>query len=244
MNIYQTIAAAALLTTLAIAAHAECEHHEASRRDANNLMYHGDIQAAERARAAEQRALDKTYIECQQSEQAHLAREREAQIAREAREQARQAAEEDSARRAEMDRLDRERQEAERKKAKQEAAQRDAELSAKRAAEQQEQERIDRLPINRLLNAYRMFAYARLCNEVRQGYLVTYVNDIELERARNAIRAIAAQIKKEDSSINTDDTWHQALKQLPPVNDAMCHYVVVQLLNMSPKATFVFEKPN
>jgi hypothetical protein len=63
--------------------------------------------------------------------------------------------------------------------------------------------------------------------------------------ARAAISAIVAQTTKEDSSINTDDAWQQALKSLEhrAAYEVMCHNALIQLLNMSPAPVFAVEKP-
>jgi hypothetical protein len=42
----------------------------------------------------------------------------------------------------------------------------------------------------KLYLSYRLYAYAKGCNDVRQGYAVVYVNDVQIERARLRIQAI------------------------------------------------------
>ena len=38
------------------------------------------------------------------------------------------------------------------------------------------------------------YIFVKFCNEVRQGYAVVHVNDVELDRARTAIKAIEAKL--------------------------------------------------
>jgi len=69
-------------------------------------------------------------------------------------------------------------------------------------------------PVNRLRLAYKRYAYVKLCNEVRQGYLVVYINDIELDRARTAVKAVENHAVDEDKSLDTDALWKAANKEL------------------------------
>jgi hypothetical protein len=113
------------------------------------------------------------------------------------------------------------------------------------AREKEEQARLGRLPTNRLFNSYRLYAYVKFCNDVRQGYLVQYINDLELDRADKAIKAVVAQITKEDTSINTDDIWEKALRSLAGryAEDAVCRNALNQLFKMSPEPVYTIPKP-
>jgi hypothetical protein len=44
-----------------------------------------------------------------------------------------------------------------------------------------------------LYHAYRIYAYVKYCHDSREGYLATYVNGVELARARLKIEAIEAE---------------------------------------------------
>jgi hypothetical protein len=120
-----------------------------------------------------------------------------------------------------------------------------AEKMAQQAAQAKEEARIAALPINRLLTGYRLYNYVSICNQVREGYLVKYVNDIELERARQVVKGIADKATQDDPSINTDDVWAKAQKNpiAPQVNENICHTSLVQLINSSPKPVFSVAKP-
>jgi hypothetical protein len=67
-----------------------------------------------------------------------------------------------------------------------------------------------RKPVNRLLAGYKRYALVKFCNEVRQGYLMVYVNDIELARARTAVKVIEDDAVREDSNLDTDAIWRRA----------------------------------
>ena len=100
-------------------------------------------------------------------------------------------------------------------------------------------------PINRLYRGYQYYAHIKFCNEVREGYLVKYVNDVELERAEIAIKAIVAQTTKEDAAIDTDDVWKKALKAVVGqyAEADVCKNSLVQLFKMSPQPVYQIAKP-
>lgn len=125
----------------------------------------------------------------------------------------------------------------------------EAELNRKRqeqaAVEAKEQARIANLPINRLFRGYQFFAHVKWCNDIREGYLVKYVNDVELERAHVAIKAIADKATKDDASINTDEVWQKALDGVRGMYGSIpsCQNSLNQLLNMSPTPVITIAKP-
>jgi hypothetical protein len=47
---------------------------------------------------------------------------------------------------------------------------------------------------------------------VRLGYQLVYINEVELERAKHAANSIEASALKEDSSIDTSNTWQEATR--------------------------------
>src|SRR6478672_3471179 len=61
-------------------------------------------------------------------------------------------------------------------------------MAAERAKQSEQAERLqaieDAKPINRLFRGYQYFGHARFCHESRDGYLVQYVNDAEMEKAQ------------------------------------------------------------
>jgi hypothetical protein len=126
-----------------------------------------------------------------------------------------------------------------------ELMQQHAERQARAAEREKEEARIQAMPINRLLNGYRFLIYVSVCYQVRQGWLVVWVNDVELKRAHDAAKAIEAQALKDDPSIDSDYVWQAARKD--PVNshvlEGVCRRALVQLINDSPKSAWTVEKP-
>jgi hypothetical protein len=92
-----------------------------------------------------------------------------------------------------------------------------------------------RKPANRLLTGYKRYAFVKYCNEVRQGYALVYVNDIELARARTAVKAIEDDVVREDSSIVTDAVWKLANTQIKGeyVDQYTCQLRLNELLQQS-----------
>jgi len=111
-------------------------------------------------------------------------------------------------------------------------------MTVAKADEAKEQARIGNLPINRLFRGYQLYVNVKFCKVVREGYLVQYVNDAEMARAEKAIRSIANQATKDDTTINTDDVWKQAVKtvQDKEASVSFCKQSLAQLLNRSPTA--------
>jgi hypothetical protein len=139
----------------------------------------------------------------------------------------------------EQERAERERQWLER--AKLEAEQRRQQEEADRA----KQAIIDAKPINRLFRGYQYFGHVRFCNESRDGYLVQYVNDAEMEKAQRTIKDLVAQTTKEDPSIDTDDLWRKALNALKgaPSEQVQCQNSLIRLFKLAPTPVYSTEKP-
>jgi hypothetical protein len=120
--------------------------------------------------------------------------------------------------------------------------------AAKQAAEQKAQaERAaeNAKPHNRLYIAYQRWVYIQFCNEVRQGYLVTYVNDIERERARVAVKAIEKAALAEQADLDTDAIWTLARKAMVGKHayQEQCRVELEALLRNSPVPTYDIRKP-
>jgi hypothetical protein len=130
-------------------------------------------------------------------------------------------------------------------------AQRAAE-AAERKAEQEKQAAAaeakaieDAKPINVLFRAHTRYIFVNVCHQNRKGYLMVFINDVELDRAEKAIHAILAQQKKRDSQIDTDLAYNEAMKEISrlPITDSLCHWKYNELMNMSPVAEYVVPKP-
>jgi hypothetical protein len=101
------------------------------------------------------------------------------------------------------------------------------------------------LPHNRVINAYSLYAKVTFCNEVREGYLLQYVNDSEFVRAKAATKAIVAAALKEDSSLDTDDLWNKGRSAINGfiASQGYCQLALSQLLNASPVNPYEIRKP-
>src|SRR5438270_4980626 len=62
--------------------------------------------------------------------------------------------------------------------------------------------------------AYKNYAIVKYCNEVRRGYVAVYINEIELARARTAIKAIEENAIAKNRNLNTDALWRSALSEI------------------------------
>ena len=84
-----------------------------------------------------------------------------------------------------------------------------------------------------LLNAYRVYAIVKYCNSIRKGYLVTYVNDIELGRAREKIKLIEAPYIAESNNLDVRRLYDAAAGSTSgyPINGQVCQFVLRQLLS-------------
>lgn len=92
------------------------------------------------------------------------------------------------------------------------------------------------------------YSLVQYCNKARQGYLVTYINDEELERARTMTKAIEGRLVKEgfaNASLTTDSIWQKAsqLASGQPIGDAACHEYYRQITQASPVPAIQIEKP-
>lgn len=125
-------------------------------------------------------------------------------------------------------------------------AAREADENRRKAiAARQEAEAEARKPSSRLAHAYQAYSYVRFCHEVREGYLIGYVNDVELERATTAIKAYAKQMQGEDASINLDSIWQNAsaANRGRYANEYECKAEYAALLKLSPVPTFDNSRP-
>jgi TPR repeat protein len=99
---------------------------------------------------------------------------------------------------------------------------------------------------NRLLTAYMQYVFVKHCYEVREGYVVVYINDVEFDRARNAIKAIETDALAKNGSLNTDAMWKKAvtdlLNQKPFVGRDQCQVNLNALIATGPSGGIIIEK--
>jgi hypothetical protein len=203
-------------------------------------------EAEARQAQAEQDAAEE---EQQQAETARLVAEaerRKAEAVQRTQELAKRAA---AAREAAAPLLERERQEL----AKREAAAREADAAE---AKQQRQEQIireaearqaqaEQNARDRVQQAYSAYIMTKWCYETRDGYLLKWINDAELQRAETAIRAVVNKWQNQYQNMDTDSLWQQADKHVvgQPINIDTCRHWYSELLDMSPVPSVRIEKP-
>lgn len=61
-----------------------------------------------------------------------------------------------------------------------------------------------------LLLGYDYYVRVQACHTVRQGYLVVWINDVEMDRARRAVKALEQVYTKQYLSIDTTALFQQA----------------------------------
>jgi peptidoglycan hydrolase-like protein with peptidoglycan-binding domain/uncharacterized protein YecT (DUF1311 family) len=102
-------------------------------------------------------------------------------------------------------------------------------------------------PENQLFRAYRLYAFIKYCNELRQGYVMIYINDVEMDRAREKIEGIE---KDSLAAINDKDFDTTALfgKAVTAnrglyANYQSCHFELSNLFKIkSSDGNFVIKK--
>jgi hypothetical protein len=96
----------------------------------------------------------------------------------------------------------------------------------------------------KLFDVYRSWIYVDVCNKARAGYAVVFVNDIELERARKAVKAIEAKLKTDDPDLNPTQVWNDASRKSQiRVSPEQCQRTLANLLNLNPLGAFQFQRP-
>lgn len=107
----------------------------------------------------------------------------------------------------------------------------------------------DAKPVNVIFRAYTMYIFASVCNEIREGYLVKYVNDVELEKAKVAVKAIVAKAKEQQPDVDTDLAWKEAQKEHDRLGNLTGHSIdycqrqLNSLINASPVPLYGPAKP-
>jgi hypothetical protein len=223
-------------------------------------------ETARQAAEAERQAATAKRLADEETERRRKAREHEAELRAAAEEQAKREAEEQRVT-AEKQRAVAEEQakreadaaairEAERKVAAEERARREAEAATIRAEEERvaaaaaakrraAEEAEEASPHGQVRRAYSAYGLVRYCYQIREGYAVKYINDVELERAEAMIKAVVAKWKKEEPGMDTDLMWTEALQraQNKPIDAQSCSRYYALLSEMSPVPAIRIEKP-
>jgi hypothetical protein len=224
---------------------AQLAEREAAR-EAENKRAQG--QAEEQKRLAEEQKEQETrYAEARARERAELAAI-EVERAKQRNEREKVEAEIEAKRKAELDAIEEDRakrREAERA-AERERLQKAAEEQAKIDAENRQRAAAEaRKPENRLVNAYKVYSNVAFCNEVRQGYAYVWINDVEFERAKVAVKAIEDALKAEKADIDTKTLWQKAVQEARgwQADQWSCQQAYSTLRGLSPTSMYPIQKP-
>jgi hypothetical protein len=100
-------------------------------------------------------------------------------------------------------------------------------------------------PENRMIRAYRFYSNIAFCNQIRQGYALVWINDLELERAKIAVKAIEKSLLAEEPDLDTRTLWQVALSQARgwQANQASCNIAYADLRSLSPVNIYPIQKP-
>jgi hypothetical protein len=95
-------------------------------------------------------------------------------------------------------------------------------LAKQRAQEQQaaaERARLQEIemakPVNQLRLAYYRYAYIRACYKIRLGYLAVWINEVELQRAKDTVTRREATLLGQDQTIDTAAEWSLVQAKMP-----------------------------
>src|SRR5262249_2524806 len=93
--------------------------------------------------------------------------------------------------------------------------------------------------------AYKLYSHVQFCNQVRQGYMVVWINEVELERARQAAKAIEKVELAENPALDTDALGRRAKEAAKGSRggDCSCGTVFSDLRAMSRVSPYKSEKP-
>jgi hypothetical protein len=65
-------------------------------------------------------------------------------------------------------------------------------------------------PVLEMYNAYRLYHYVEFCHHIREGYVVVNINDVEMQRAKQATKLIEHQLSLSDADLEV--IWQRAVK--------------------------------
>jgi hypothetical protein len=82
--------------------------------------------------------------------------------------------------------------------------------SERRVAEQQRIEAERNKPANVLLQSYSQYIYLKKCELERHGYLSVNLSELELDRAKTAVRNIEKKMTETDPALDKDSLWQTA----------------------------------
>jgi tetratricopeptide (TPR) repeat protein len=97
-----------------------------------------------------------------------------------------------------------------------------------------------------LFELYEKWVYVSVCNQAREGYLLQYVNDVELDRARRGVQGAERELLKRHSSLaeRKDQIWQEASRRKSvSVYPELCKARAAELWNANPDGAIIVPKP-
>jgi hypothetical protein len=97
-----------------------------------------------------------------------------------------------------------------------------------------------------LAELYAKWSYAWVCNQAREGYLVKYVNDVELDRARRGLLGAERELLKRNPTLaeRKDQIWQDATtRRNVRVIPQLCEATASELRNASSDGAIVVPRP-
>lgn len=97
-----------------------------------------------------------------------------------------------------------------------------------------------------LSELYQKWVYVSVCNQTRQGYLVQYVNDVELDRARRGVQGAERALLASNPTLaaRKEQIWAVASKRKDvQMYPELCAATAAELRNASDAGAIVVPKP-
>jgi hypothetical protein len=96
-----------------------------------------------------------------------------------------------------------------------------------------------------LSQLYQKWVYVSVCNQSREGYLVQWVNDADLERAHRGLKGAESRLIEKNPSLDErkDQIWQTALNRRVTVIPELCKRTAIELSNASPEGHIVVPRP-
>jgi hypothetical protein len=95
-------------------------------------------------------------------------------------------------------------------------------------------------PPNQLNLFYQKYLYVESCHQARDGYLLVWVNDVQMERVKLAMTRLETAILKEDPTIDTAAVWDKVGKlKLPAIYQYGCQVTYNELIQAAPSLPIV-----
>jgi hypothetical protein len=98
-------------------------------------------------------------------------------------------------------------------------------------------------PILTMYNAYRLYGFVQFCYQARKGYLVVNINEIEMQRATQAIKLVERKLSF--GNADREAIWQRAVKANNGMTEGQnaCEEVYRELLRYSGMPNYNPQRP-